>query len=81
MPGGSPGANPTSPQRDSFGGKNGGPGNVDAKQLKQMVEGWGKLPEKEQAQRIQELTREMPAKHREVIQNYFRDLAKASKDK
>jgi len=72
---GSAGGSPTSPQRDSFGGKNAGPGRVDAKQLEQIAKGWGKLPEKEKAQAMQDMTRDMPAKYREVIESYFKKLA------
>jgi hypothetical protein len=72
---GNPGATPNSPQRDSMGGKNGGPGNVDPKKLDGLAKQWGKLPEKERAQAMQELTRDMPAKYREIIESYFRKLA------
>jgi len=72
---GAPGAIPNSPQRDSLGGKNGGPGNVDPKKLDGLAKQWGKLPEKERAQAMQELTRDMPAKYREIIESYFRKLA------
>jgi hypothetical protein len=72
---GNPGAIPNSPQRDSLGGKNGGPGNVDPKKLDGLAKQWGKLPEKERAQAMQELTRDMPAKYREIIESYFRKLA------
>jgi hypothetical protein len=72
---GNPGAVPNSPQRDSMGGKNGGPGNVDPKKLDGLAKQWGKLPEKERAQAMQELTRDMPAKYREIIESYFRKLA------
>jgi hypothetical protein len=41
-----------------------------------MAEVWGKLPEKERAQAIRELTRDMPPRYREVIENYFKNLAK-----
>lgn len=72
---GTPGAIPNSPQRESMGGKNGGPGNVDPKKLDGLAKQWGKLPEKERAQAMQELTRDMPAKYREIIESYFRKLA------
>ena len=72
---GSPGGIPSSPQRDSMGGKNSGPGNVDPKKLDGLAKQWGKLPEKERAQAMQELTRDMPAKYREIIESYFRKLA------
>ncbi len=72
---GTPGETPNSPQRDSMGGKNSGPGNVDQKKLEGLAQQWGKLPEKERAQAMQELTRDLPPKYREVIETYFRKLA------
>jgi hypothetical protein len=72
---GNPGGTPSSPQRDSMGGKNSGPGNVDPKKLDGLAKQWGKLPEKERAQAMQELTRDMPPKYREIIESYFRKLA------
>jgi hypothetical protein len=58
-----------------MGGKNSGPGNVDQKRLEGLAQQWGKLPEKERAKAMQELTRDMPPKYREVIETYFRKLA------
>ena len=52
-----------------------GPGQVDPKRLKEMAEGWGKLPEKERAKAMVELTRDMPPRYREVIENYFKKIA------
>jgi len=40
-----------------------------------LSENWGKLPEKERAKAMLELTREMPPRYREVIENYFKKLA------
>ncbi|HEV3204993.1 MAG TPA: hypothetical protein VGY77_11445 [Gemmataceae bacterium] len=54
---------------------NGGPGNVDQKRLRNLAQQWGKLPEKERAKAMQDLIREMPPKHREVIENYFKKIA------
>jgi hypothetical protein len=48
---------------------------VDQKKLENLAKGWGKLPEKDRAKAMQELTRDMPPKHREVILEYFRKLA------
>ena len=63
--------------KDSNIANNGGPGNVDQKRLKSLAESWGKLPEKERAQAMAELTKDMPPRYRQVIENYFKDLAKA----
>jgi hypothetical protein len=84
-PGGNPapGAAPSQdglssrPQPDSFGGDLRGPGNVDPKKLKEMAEVWGKLPEKERAKAMLELTRDLPAHRRQLIENYFKAMARA----
>jgi hypothetical protein len=46
-----------------------------------MAEVWGKLPEKERAKAMLELTRDMPPRYREVIEKYFKELARASEQK
>jgi hypothetical protein len=70
------GASPTSPMNDSNIATNSGPGKVDDKKLKGLAEQWGKLPEKERAKAMADLTRDMPARYREVIENYFKQIAK-----
>src|SRR5262249_46160794 len=65
----------TSPQDDSYGGNGSGPGNVDPKKLKEMAEVWGKLPERERAKAMADMTRDMPPRYREGIESYFRKLA------
>ena len=55
-----------------------GKGEFDPKKVKEIAEVWGKLPEKERAKAIVELTRRMPAKDRAVIEEYFKQLAKKS---
>ena len=66
----------SSPQQDSLGGDGAGKGEVDPKRLKEMAQVWGKLPEKERAKAMLELTRDMPPRYREVIEKYFREIAK-----
>lgn len=63
---------PTSPQQDSFGGQNSGPGNVDPKKLREQVEAWGKLPEKDRAKAMTEMIRSMPPAYRQMIEEYYR---------
>ena len=46
-----------------------------------MAEVWGKLPERERAKAMLELTRDMPPRYREVIESYFKKLAQAETDK
>ena len=62
--------------KDSNIATNAGPGKVDPKKLKGLAQEWGKLPEKERAAAMADLTREMPPRYREVIEKYFKDLAK-----
>ncbi len=69
--------NPSAPQNDSFGGNGSGPGNVDPKKLKEMAAVWGKLPDKDRAKAMAELTRDMPPRYREVIEKYFKKLAES----
>jgi hypothetical protein len=57
------------------------PGEVDIKKWKEISENWGKLPEKEPARAMLELTRDMPPKHRELIETYFKKLAQADAGK
>jgi hypothetical protein len=56
----------------------GGPGRVDQIKMKTLVQEWGRMPPREQARALQELTQGMSARHREAIENYFRNLALAS---
>jgi hypothetical protein len=65
----------TSPQNDSYGGTGSGPGQVDPKKFKELTQVWGTLPEKSRAEALQELIRELPPKHKELIENYFKKLA------
>ncbi len=68
---------PNAPQQDSVGGTNSGPGVVDPKKLKHLAENWGKLPEKERAKAMMEITKDLPPRYREVIENYFKTLAQS----
>jgi hypothetical protein len=54
-----------------------GAGIVDNAKLRKFGERWGKLPEKERAQAMQDLTRGMPERHREVIETYFKKIAQS----
>lgn len=75
MPGsGGNNTRPSGPAGDStiMGGS--GAGKVDEKRLKKLAEEWGKLPESERAKAIQEITRDVPAKYKPVIEEYFKSL-------
>ena len=52
-----------------------GPGQVDAKKIKELAEKWGNLPPREREANMRELTRDLPPRYREVIQEYFRKLS------
>jgi tetratricopeptide (TPR) repeat protein len=79
MPG-QPGNNnqASSPQQDSFGGGSSGKGEIDPKKLKEIAEVWGKLPEKERAKTMLELTRNMPARYRDAIETYLKQISARS---
>jgi hypothetical protein len=65
----------SSPQQDSIGGDGSGPGQIDAKKIKELAEVWGKLPARDREASMRELTQSMPARYREVIREYFRKLS------
>jgi len=74
---GTPGSNTqaSSPQQDSNGGNGSGPGQIDAKRLKELAEVWGKLPARDREANIVNLTRDMDPRYREIIQEYFRRVS------
>lgn len=72
---GPPGNNPSSPMPDSQTGGQGGKGTVELQKVKNLVAQWGRMPPRDQARALQELTQGMSARHREAIENYFRNLA------
>ncbi len=53
------------------------PMQVDQRDLGNQS-GWGNLPPKEREEALQQISREFPAHYREVIEQYFRDLANPS---
>jgi hypothetical protein len=55
-----------------------GPGDVDPKKLGDRS-GWGNLPPAERQAALQRLTEELPSHYRDVIEGYFRQLAKDNK--
>ncbi len=66
------------PMQDSLptGGK--GPGEVQKRDLGKSAN-WGDLPPKEREEAMQQIGRDFPAHYREVIEEYFRELAKERK--
>ena len=61
------------PDSAALGGR--GPGNVDQKDIGRG-DGWGDLPPKERQAALQQISKELPAHYREVIEEYFRKLAR-----
>jgi len=61
--------------RDSNIATNSGPGQIDAKKIKDLAEKWGQLPPRDREASMRELTRDMPQRYREIIQEYFRKLS------
>ena len=51
-----------------------GPGDVDQKKIGNQA-GWGNLPPKEREEALQQISKDLPAHFREVIEEYFRKLA------
>ena len=47
------------------------------KKLQQTAKEWGKLPERERAKAMVELTKDLPPRYREVIESYFKKIANA----
>ncbi len=71
------GNRPSSPAGD-FGLPSGiAKGEIDMRKFKEYAEVWGKLPERERAKAMTDLTRGMPAKYRDAIEAYFKQLEKS----
>ena len=64
----------SSPAQDSMPLGGHGPGLVDKKFIGNKS-GWGNLPPKEREAALQQITKDLPAHYREVIESYFRKLA------
>lgn len=60
-------------------GNEGGTGAVDTARMRKLAEQWGRLPPREQARALQELTRGLSNRHREGIENYFRNIAQGKR--
>lgn len=73
--GGPGGLQPSSPMQDSTPGGGTGPGNINPRQLTPGGD-WGKLPPKQREAAMAELAKDLPAHYREVIEEYFRNIAR-----
>jgi hypothetical protein len=69
----------TRPKQDSDISDGSGPGKVDARKLKETAKKWGNLPDRERVKAMVELTKDLPPRHREIIEAYFKKLASAEK--
>jgi hypothetical protein len=65
---------PSAPGTDIANATGTSTGVVDQAKFKKLVADWGRLPPREQARALQDLTNGMPVRHREAIENYFRNL-------
>jgi hypothetical protein len=54
-----------------------GEGKVDPKKLETLAKSWGTMPEKDRAKAIMEITKDLPARYRVVIEDYFKALSNA----
>src|SRR5262249_59981262 len=54
-----------------------GTGGVDETKLRMLADRWGSLSERERAQLLAELKRDLPARHRAVLDDYFKALSSA----
>lgn len=51
-----------------------GKGEIDQKKLKGYAENWGNLPPLERQKAITEMTRDLPPRHRQLVEDYFKAL-------
>jgi len=66
---------PTSPMDDSKIATNGGAGTVDEKKIKALADKWGQLPDHERAKALQDITKDLPAKFKIVVEDYFKAVS------
>jgi hypothetical protein len=71
----------SSPAPDSAIMGGAGNGTVDEKKLATIAKEWGTMPEKDRAKAIMEITKDLPARYRVVIEDYFKALSGASTSK
>lgn len=58
-----------------------GKGVVDEKKLREYADKWGTMPERERAKAITEITKDLPARYRVVIEDYFKSLSGSASKK
>jgi hypothetical protein len=76
---GPPGGNttqPSNPAQDSVIMGGSGEGKVTDKELRNIAEKWGTLPPEKRAKIIEDINRDLPAKYKPMIDEYFKSLNK-----
>jgi hypothetical protein len=63
------------PMQDSQPGGGSGPGEVDQRRTG-VESGWGNLPPKQREEALQQISKGLPSHYRDVIEEYFRKLAR-----
>jgi hypothetical protein len=66
------------PQDDSLGGNGKGKGEIDMKKLNDTAAKWGKLPEKDRADAMKDLTRDLSPELRDTVERFFKELSSRS---
>lgn len=64
------------PAQDSVIMGGSGKGLLNEKKLREITQNWGSLPPQERAKVVQELTRDVPPKYKELVERYFKELNK-----
>lgn len=72
---------PSNPMKDSEVGDARGEGKVNQRELKRLAENWGTLPPKEREKAMQTMTKDLPPRYRQIIEDYFKRLGKVEKSK
>jgi hypothetical protein len=67
--------NPANPAGDSMPLGGTGPGDVDPKSIGKKS-GWGDLPPKQRQEALQQISQDFPAHYRDVIEEYFKKIAR-----
>jgi hypothetical protein len=63
------------PMQDSMPGGGSGPGEVEQRRIGSRA-GWGDLPPKKRQEALQQIAKGLPSHYRQVIEEYFRKLAR-----
>jgi hypothetical protein len=66
--------NPSNPAADSVIMGGSGEGKVLDKELRNIAEKWGTLPPEKRAKIMEDLNRDVPAKYKPMVEEYFKAL-------